>query len=174
MLDTPLGRQILFAIAYQAPAILLGMMLNRAIASAHIRAFLFLPGTMVHEGLHWVAAFLLNGQPASFSIWPKRLENGNWVLGSVSIRNLTWYNGIFIGLAPLVGFILLLLLTPQYAHWQFSQRDLWYWLCASPILLLCLPSWQDLRMVAKSFLPILFMAIAAGAIYWMLMQMRVI
>jgi len=167
-----LGDQILFAIAYQVPAILLGMILNRAVASARIRAFLFLPGTIVHEGLHWVAAFLLNGQPASFSIWPKRLENGNWLLGAVTIKNLTWYNGVFIGLAPLVSFAFLLLLAPQYSSWDFSQRDLWYWVCTSPVLLFCLPSWQDLKVVTKSLLPVIFLVIAAGAIYWLLMQIR--
>ena len=168
----PLPDQILFAIAYQVPAILLGMILNRAVASARIRAFLFLPGTIVHEGLHWVAAFLLNGQPASFSIWPKRLENGNWLLGTVGVKNLTWYNGIFIGLAPVVSFAFLLLLAPQYSDWNFSQRDLWYWVCTSPILLFCLPSWQDLKVIAKSLLPVIFLVIAAGAIYWLLMQIR--
>jgi len=165
--------QIFFAIAYQVPAILLGMILNRAIASARIRAFLFLPGTIVHEGAHWVAAFLLNGQPGSFSVWPKRLENGNWLLGSVAIKNLTWYNGLFIGLAPLVSFVLLLLLAPQYSSWGFSQRDIWYWVCASPVLLFCLPSLQDLKVVGKSLLPVIFLAIAAGAIYWLLVQMRI-
>ena len=165
MLDTPLGQQILFAIAYQVPAILIGMILNRAIASARIRAFLFLPGTIVHEGLHWVAAFLLNGQPASFSIWPKRLENGNWLLGTVSIKNLTWYNGIFIGLAPLMSFAFLLLLAPQYSTWGFSQRDLWYWVCSSPILLFCLPSRQDLNAASKSLLPIVLGIIGLGFYY---------
>ena len=169
---TSLEQQILFAIAYQVPAILLGMILNRSIASAHIRAFLFLPGTIAHEGAHWLAAFLCNGQPGSFSIWPKRQENGNWVLGTVSIKNLTWYNGLFIGLAPLMSFLFLLLLAPQYADWRFSQRDIWYWVCTSPILLLCLPSWQDLKVVAKSLLPVIFLAIAAAAIYWLLMQIR--
>jgi len=172
VLDTPLGQQILFAIAYQVPAILLGMILNRAIASPRIRAFLFLPGTIVHEGAHWIAALLCNGQPASFSIWPKRLENGNWLLGTVGIQNLTWYNGIFIGLAPLASFALLLLLAPQYSSWGLSQRDLWYWVCTSPILLFCLPSWQDLTVVTKSLLPVIFLAIAAGAIYWLSMQIR--
>ena len=169
---TSFEQQILFAIVYQVPAILLGMILNRAIASAHIRAFLFLPGTIVHEGLHWVAAFLLNGQPASFSIWPRQQENGNWTLGTVSIKNLTWYNGIFIGLAPIMSFCVLLLLSPQYSSWSFSQRDLWYWVCTSPILLLCLPSWQDFKVVLKSLLPLILLASAAGAIYWLLMQIR--
>jgi len=168
----PLQDQIFFAIAYQVPAILLGMILNRSIASPHLRAFLFLPGTFIHEGMHWLAAFLCNGQPASFSVWPKRLENGNWLLGAVTIRHLTWYNGLFIGLAPLASFIFLLLLAPQYSQWQFSQRDVWYWVCASPILLFCLPSWQDLKVVAKSLLPLILIAAAAGAIYYLLMQVR--
>jgi hypothetical protein len=172
VLDTPLAQQIFFAIAYQVPAILLGMILNGAIASVQVRAFLFLPGTILHEGAHWIAAFLLNGQPGSFSIWPKRLENGNWLLGAVTIKNLTWYNGLFIGLAPLVSFIFLLLLAPQYANWHFSQKDIWYWVCASPVLLFCLPSWQDLKVVAKSLLPVIFLTIAAVAIYWLLMQIR--
>ena len=172
MFATPLGQQILFAIGYQVPAILLGMILNRVIASARIRAFLFLPGTLIHEGAHWIAASLTNGQPASFSIWPRRLENGNWRLGTVAIKNLTWYNGFFIGLAPLVSFAFLLLLAPHYSTWNFSQRDLWYWICTSPVLLLCLPSWQDLTVVAKSLLPVILLVIAAGAIYWLLVQMR--
>ena len=172
MLDNPLERQILFAIAYQVPAILLGMMLNRSIRSGHIRAFFFLPGTLAHEGAHWIVAFLLNGQPGSFSVWPKKLENGNWVLGSIAMQNLTWYNGIFIGLAPLVSFCLLLLVAPQYSTWDFSQRDLWYWVCTSPVLLLCLPSFQDLKVVLKSLLPVILLALAVAAIYGVLMQIR--
>lgn len=169
---TPLEQQIVFAMAYQVPAILLGLVLNRAITSPHLRAFLFLPGTLVHEGLHWIAAFLLNGQPASFSIWPKRLENGNWVLGTVAISNLTWYNGLWIGLAPLMSFIFLLFLAPQYSAWSFSQRDLGYWVCTSSILLKCLPSWQDLSVALKSLLPVICLAITAVAIYWLLMQIH--
>jgi hypothetical protein len=90
----------------------------------------------------------------------------------VAIKNLTWYNGFFIGLAPLVSFAFLLLLAPHYSTWNFSQRDLWYWVCTSPVLLLCLPSWQDLTVVAKSLLPVILLGIAAGAIYWLLVQMR--
>jgi len=159
-------QQLIFAVVYQMPAISLGLLLNRVMASVSIRVFLFLPGTLVHEGLHWIAAFLLNGQPQSFSVWPKRKEDGHWTLGTVTVLNITWYNGIFIGLAPCLSFLILLMLAPSYSDWQLTERDWWYWLCTAPILILCLPSWQDLKVALRSLLPIIYLLFAAVLTYF--------
>ena len=64
--------------------------------------FIFvLPGTIMHELAHFIMAILLNGKPSSFSLIPKK-ENNSYTLGSVSCKNITFYNALFIGLAPLV------------------------------------------------------------------------
>jgi hypothetical protein len=53
-------------------------------------------------------SIILNGKPVSFSIFPKRIEKNNVIfyeLGSVGSANITWYNGIFIGLSPFILWI---------------------------------------------------------------------
>lgn len=64
--------------------------------------FLTLPGVIVHELSHWIAAALLGGRPSRLSIVPVQDPAGYWVLGSVRFH-ATWWNGSFVALAPLVG-----------------------------------------------------------------------
>jgi hypothetical protein len=74
-------------------------------------SFFTLPGTFMHELMHYLLSFLLNGKPVSFTILPKKKdihdEYGRKIgysatLGSVGSTNIKWYNGVFIGIAPLL------------------------------------------------------------------------
>lgn len=161
--------QLSFIIFYQLPALTLGLMVKQLKVWPQIRFFLLLPGTLVHELLHWIVALLLNGHPAAISIWPRRAEDGNWVLGSVGVANFRWYNGCFISLAPLLGIAGILFLTPNIGAWHFSHADLYQWLLTAPLWVMCWPSSADLRAGLASISELLFglILLAFIAILWL-------
>lgn len=105
-----------------------------------------LPSTLLHESLHFIVAFLLNGRPCFPSVIPKR-DGPRLILGYVRIRNVTWYNGGPIGLAPLSSLTLLqwaLLIdvgvfTPLVSGFLVAL-----------IVMSGTPSIEDLRIAAKS------------------------
>ncbi len=137
--------------------------------SALLHALLVLPGTLLHELAHWIIATLLGGQPTSLSVVPGRTEHG-WRLGSVGIARVRWFNALPIGLAPL-------LLAPiaVLALIHASRADAASWVhwallyVASSAAVSCLPSLQDLKVVASRPLgALLYLAVAAAAIHaWM-------
>ena len=51
--------QLLFAVLYQLPAIGIGLLLSFLIPSPPLRAVFVLPGTFVHELLHFLVGLLL-------------------------------------------------------------------------------------------------------------------
>lgn len=63
-------------------------------------ALLALPGTVLHEGAHAGVAWLLGAQPQGLSLWPARLADGSFQLGSVRFVPNAW-NVAAISLAPL-------------------------------------------------------------------------
>jgi len=82
--------------------------------------FIFvLPGTIMHELSHFIVGLVLNGKPTSFSLIPKKEKNG-YTLGSVGFKNITFYNSIFIGLAPL----LLLPLSIFFAFLSLKELEI--------------------------------------------------
>jgi hypothetical protein len=162
----------LFTFFYQLPALTLGLLIKRLKVWPQVRFFLLWPGTVVHEFLHWFVAFLTNGNPTKISVWPQRAPNGNWVLGGVAISNLTWYNGLVIGLAPMLGIVLILLLTPKYLGWHFSLQDVYQWVITAPLWVMCWPSSMDLQIGFQSgkgmIVSILLFVLAA--LYWSLLS----
>lgn len=58
-------------------------------------------GTLFHELSHYIVAIIFNAKPVSFSIIPRR-RGDDWILGSVTCRNLDWYNSFPVSLAPLM------------------------------------------------------------------------
>jgi hypothetical protein len=83
---------------------------------------LLLPGTFMHEILHYLVSLLTLGRPISFSVWPKKV-NDYYVLGSVTSQNVRWYNAALISLAPLLLYPTawyLLLLLPNYSNLYYG------------------------------------------------------
>lgn len=158
------------AIAYGA-ALAGGLwILHGARRSFWLMSLLALPGTLAHELCHWGLGKLLNGQPVRFTVLPRR-EGRGYVLGAVSFANLRWYNAFFIGMAPL------LMLPAAYAlvRWRLAVRPTWGWREALPAFLIAnlvfgaLPSWQDLRVAARS--PVGWTLLAAGGVWaWFWIQ----
>lgn len=151
-LDTPY--------ALVVAALLVAMHLGRRIGPLFfVAAF---PATLVHELAHLLIGLLTNGQPSGLRLWPRKSERG-YVLGSVTCRNIRWYNGLLIGLAPLLLLplaITLLLWRLQPPLLPLMDEALWIYAIAS-LVYASLPSWQDLRIAAASSWLALLMA-AAG------------
>jgi hypothetical protein len=124
-------------------------------------SILVLPGTFAHETCHLAVGAMLNGRPAGLNLLPRRTGNG-WEMGSASFSHLTWYNAFFVGMAPL------LLLPAAYLllRWRLDLRPVFGWREALSIYLIAnlvyaaLPSWQDLRIAARS--PVGWLLLAAG------------
>lgn len=81
--------------------------------SAVVLFLVFLPGTFIHEGAHWIVGWLLNLKPSKFRVWPKK--RGKYLgLGSVSVRSGGILKDTLVGLAPLlIGTLLVALITYQ-------------------------------------------------------------
>jgi hypothetical protein len=113
-------------------------------------SLLMLPGVLVHEGSHWVAATLLGVRAGRFSVVPERLPDGTLRLGYVETEHADPVREALIGVAPLivgvaaivlVGFSRLgvtpvgeavargdLLGTIQSAHTMTGLPNFWLWL----------------------------------------------
>lgn len=90
----------------------LGRALGAGEAPYFLAYLLFLPGIVLHELSHWVAARLLGVRTGKVGLWPSRVREG-WVrLGYVEIEETDAVRESLIGLAPLVsGALGVLLIT---------------------------------------------------------------
>lgn len=85
-----------------------------------LSALINIPGTILHETMHFIVGLFLNAHPTSYNIIPKKDGFGNYVLGSVGFRNITFYNAIPSALAPLF-----LLPMGYYLNvWYFKNFDI--------------------------------------------------
>mgnify|MGYP003507965577 FL=1 len=142
--------------------VLLLYLLRRSVLLMSLAAF---PGTFLHELLHFIVGLLLLGRPSGFSVIPRRVSHG-YVLGSVRFANVRWYNGCFIGLAPLLLLPLALWLLAWRLHGLPGlqpQELAWSYLLAT-LIYASLPSWPDLKVAAASS----WMLLLATAMYWIL------
>ncbi|NEX64062.1 hypothetical protein [Noviherbaspirillum galbum] len=153
---------------YLLPSALLAALLH-ALSRRH--AFFLawlLPGTFMHEMAHLLAAAVTNARPVSFSILPRRQGNA-WILGTVGCANIRWYNGLFVGLAPM----LVLALPVGVAVWRTRHGVAWEWDDAwiaallAPQLVSWLPSSADWRLALHSWPISLAAAILLGMFFWM-------
>ena len=71
-------------------------------SSLWLSAIINIPGTVLHETMHFLVGLVLNARPTSYDLIPRRDGNGNYVMGSVGFRNITSYNALPAALAPLI------------------------------------------------------------------------
>lgn len=109
------------------------------------------PVTLAHELTHLLLGFVTHGQPCGFRVWPRRSTNG-YVLGSVSCRNVRWYNGLFIGFAPvlLLPCALALLIWRLRALPEANAVEAAWAYAVACLTYASLPSWQDIRVALAS------------------------
>ena len=80
--------------------------------------FIFLPGTLVHELSHWLAAKLLGVPTGRIVIWPQVKADGSLWLGTIQVGRSDPLRSSLIGLAPLISGSLLV--TMMGAHLQLD------------------------------------------------------
>lgn len=61
-----------------------------------------LPGTFLHESMHYIMAVFLNGSPPTFSVLPTFDMNGNMLTMGHITYHPNWYNAAIVGMAPLL------------------------------------------------------------------------
>ena len=112
-----------------------------------------IPGTILHEFMHFFVGMILNARPCNFTIFPRRGEDGSYVMGSVGFRNVTFYNAVPASMAPLlllpIGFYLnryfLPTMEPTFVNYVL------YVLLQTIIIENAMPSGADFR-VARMYI----------------------
>ena len=69
-------------------------------SSMWMSALVNIPGTFLHELMHYLVGSLLNARPVNFTIFPQRNLDGDYVMGSVGFSNITFYNAVPSAMAP--------------------------------------------------------------------------
>lgn len=151
---------------YLAPSAALAMVI-RVLAGAHPFFFLFtVAGTICHELSHFLVGMLTNARPQGLDIVPRRTASG-WLLGSVTLARLRWYNAAPTALAPM-----LIILIPLVVGWwrtrhglAFKPFDLLIAFALAPQFLSFWPSSVDWRIALRSW-PYLCILAAASLAAW--------
>lgn len=130
-----------------------------------LHALLNLPATLAHELAHLLLGVLFRAQPVGFSIWPKQVAPGRYMLGHVVFLNLTWWKTLPVATAPL---LILFPLGSWLVHTSLSVAGpqwlvLLYCLGAAQCFAGCWPSSQDWAL-ARTSIYILLTLIVFGAI----------
>ena len=73
-----------------------------AYSSMWASALVNIPGTILHEMMHYIVGLVLNARPCNFTIFPRKSPDGYYVMGSVGFRNVTFYNAVPSAMAPLL------------------------------------------------------------------------
>lgn len=119
-------------------------------------ALVNLAGTFLHELMHFVVGWLLNAQPINFVVLPKKSLLGGYVMGSVSFRNISFYNAFPTAMAPLLllplSYYLNRYMLPYipYSIWGYGL----YILLQSIIIENAIPSGADIKIALSSWLGI--------------------
>lgn len=146
-----LSQSILYPLLYQVPAILLAIIVQRIFPNPAWSALIFLPGIFLHEFCHLAVGLFLNGKPIKMDIFPERVDKTHWRMGYVSFGNATWYNAVFIGMAPVAILVLAMSFSPEFTGWHPSAHDLTYWVFATPIISAWVPSRTDFILALRSW-----------------------
>lgn len=113
-------------------------------ATRHNDSFWFvaLPGTIVHESLHWLVGKLLGARPYNFSVVPQYGAD-HVTYGSVSFESFNTFNAAPTALAPLLGIPLALVIWPYAQNLDTVwQKGLVIW-CLGAVIAQSLPSQAD-------------------------------
>lgn len=137
--------------------------------SMFLCALINLPGTILHEMMHFLVGLILNAKPCNFTILPRKSDNG-YVMGSVGFTNITFYNAIPSSMAPLlllpIGFYLNRYFLPNMNP-TFTNYIL-YVLLQTIVIENALPSSADFKVAKQHFLGIVMYTALGLALLFML------
>ncbi|MBR1648311.1 MAG: hypothetical protein IJ689_01770 [Alphaproteobacteria bacterium] len=121
-------------------------------------ALVNIPGTLLHELMHYCVGLVLNARPCNFTILPRRAADGSYVMGSVSFRNVTFYNAVPSALAPLfllaIGFYLNRYYLPRMP--LTAVNYILYVLLQTILIENAMPSGADFKVARMYFKGIVF------------------
>lgn len=158
-------------IIYSLCSLIIGQFFTSIEGPTWIYWFFTLPGTVFHESAHWLVAYMLNGNPSGFSIFPTFDAAGNMQTMGHVYSYLNWYNAAAIGLAPL----LLLPATAIFVVSAAKSKSVLFSLSlvygAACAWAACIPSWPDLatlRIVTSIPFALLMLAFSSWVTYKMI------
>ena len=153
-------------------------------------SILFLPGVVLHEGSHFLAARLLGVRTGRFSLLPRPIGQGKLQLGFVETASTDWLRDALIGIAPLISggaFVAYVGLSrlglvelwdqvmqngPSAVGLMLEMPDFWLWIYLVVIVSsTMLPSASDRRSwqpIGLILLLLLVVSLLAGAGPWLL------
>lgn len=139
-------------------------------SSMWLSALVNIPGTILHELMHFLVGLALNAHPCNFTIFPRRGEDGNYVMGSVGFRNITFYNAVPASMAPLlllpIGFYLNRYFLPAMQPTFFNY--VLYVLLQTIIIENAMPSGADFRVARMYLSGVLLYGFVAVSLFLML------
>lgn len=134
---------------------------------ANLWLLFLLPGTIVHELMHLFVGFFLKAKPRGFSIFPKKSDNGDYVLGSVEFAGMNFFNAMPTSMAPFLMLPLSLFVLIYFNTSLLSSPEskilsgyILYNLVTSSI-----PSITDFKLLFKFPMTIVFYAIIFYSFY---------
>ena len=143
---------------------------NATYNSMLMSALINIPGTLLHELMHFVVGLIMNARPCNFSLIPRRSEEGGYVMGSVGFTNITFYNAVPAALAPLlllpIGFYINRYILPMIEP-SFINYTL-YMLLQTIIIENAMPSAADFRVARMFFLGAVMYTVLAVTLLMML------
>ena len=150
--------------------IVLVRMKNATYNSMFLCALINIPGTVLHELMHFLVGLFTNARPYNFSLFPKKADNGGYVMGSVGFSNITYYNAVPSALAPLlllpIGFYInrygLPMINPTFINYIL------YILLQTIIIENAIPSSTDFRVARLYFSGMVLYGVIGFAVLFML------
>jgi hypothetical protein len=151
-----------------ATALFFGTLLPRVAQWPMLYWFVTLPGTVLHEFMHFFTALLLQGSPSGFSVWPTWDAHGEMQTMGHVLFHANWYNAAFVGLAPLMlaPFGVAFLYLASICSWRTA---LFFFYCAVCAWASLVPSPQDFSIAFNHFFSLLFWLIGVlllGFLAW--------
>lgn len=138
--------------------------------SMWMSALVNIPGTLLHELMHFLVGAFLNARPCNFTLLPRRNLEGDYVMGSVGFQNITFYNAVPAALAPLlllpIGFYLNRYFLPHMPVTLVNY--ILYVFLQTIIVENAIPSRTDFNVAGKYFSGVVLYLILFGALLLML------
>ena len=139
-------------------------------SSMWMSALVNIPGTFLHELMHYLVGSLLNARPVNFTIFPQRNLDGDYVMGSVGFSNITFDNAVPSAMAPLlllpIAFYINRYALPLMAPTFFNY--ILYVLLQTIIIENAIPSGADFKVAGMFLRGLLLYAVLAIALLLML------
>ncbi len=139
-------------------------------SSMWMSALVNIPGTLLHETMHFLVGAFLNARPCNFTVFPRRNLEGDYVMGSVGFQNIAFYNAVPAALAPLlllpIGFYINRYLLPMMEPTLLNY--VLYVLLQTIIVENAIPSRTDFCVAGKFFSGIVLYMVLGGALLLML------